>query len=55
MYQSDSTVRIHLDLGAKSACIFNEKKKNPATPTDHPEGNDRQAAYHWSSEGDVTS
>lgn len=53
MYQSDSTVRIHLDLGAKSAWIFNEK--NPVTPTDHPEGNDRQAAYHWSSEGDVTS
>lgn len=30
-------------------------KKTPVTPTDHLEGNDRQAAYHWSSEGDVTS
>lgn len=27
----------------------------PVTHTDHPVGNDVQAAYHWSSEGDVTS
>lgn len=33
-----------MDLGAKSACIFNFKK-NPVTPTDHPEGNDHQIVH----------